>query len=370
MDKAVAEFDRVAVLNVGLPPYSMVVPYLREMDEARRYSNFGPLSRRLEERHAQRLGVDPERVVATSSGTGALVATISCLCPSRVVVPAWTFVATACAALASGVPTTVVDVDPTTWEMTLSGGGIYESRPNDLLLPVAPFGAAPATGPAPDGRSVVWDAAASLTNTCLKAPTGGAGVSAAFSLHATKLLGCGEGGLVVAESVALANDIRRYCNFGLDETRTPGGPGSNYKMSEISAAYGLAALDSWGDEAPRWQRALDNLAQVVGCALTKGTNWRAQWIAPYFNIQLPQQDKADDLISTLERSGIEARRWWPSTMDELVEGDLVRNTESRYPTAKHLCETVVGLPVRPDLQGEALESFLVRLSNGLSEVLD
>ena len=113
---------RIACLVPDLPAAEAILPYLREIDAARWYTNFGPLATRFEARAAALVGADPPpHCVATASGTLALECALRALdlpAASRVLVPAFTFPATALAVLSAGHVPVLADVDPGSWTLT------------------------------------------------------------------------------------------------------------------------------------------------------------------------------------------------------------------------------------------------------------
>ncbi len=119
------------------------------------------------------------------------------------------------------------------------------------VMPVAAFGrpidiAAWDRFRSSTGLPVVIDAAAGFD----KAVSGE--TPTVVSLHATKVLGTGEGGFVISRDSALIRDIRSRSNFGFAGTREACSLAANAKLSEYHAAVGLAALDEWADARNEW----------------------------------------------------------------------------------------------------------------------
>ncbi|GAB4392617.1 MAG: hypothetical protein Tsb0032_08960 [Kiloniellaceae bacterium] len=258
-----------------LPSAADVLPYLEEIDRNRWYTNFGPLVERFEARLAAQVGLPRDRVVTVANCTlGLVLALESCSLPAGglCALPSWTFVATAAAVRQAGLTPWFLDVDPRSWQLTPE---IVEAAlpqaPGSLaaVMPVAPFGAPLEAAPWAAfrdhrGLPVITDAAAGLASlTASHLP-------AVVSLHATKPLGIGEGGVVFCETGAQAEEIRRRSNFGFDRDHAALWAGGNAKLSEYAAAVGLAALDAWPDlreafrtQAERYRRALAPLAAEV-----------------------------------------------------------------------------------------------------------
>jgi dTDP-4-amino-4,6-dideoxygalactose transaminase len=307
---------KIPVMRPKLPAAESLLPYLQAIDSSRIYSNFGPLTRQLEERLAQHFGLEAGTVATVGNATLGLTLALMAqgakpgtLC----VMPAWTFVASAHAATMAGLVPFFVDVDPVSWALDPDRiGEAVASVPGEVgsVMPVAPYGS-PIDIAAWDAfrqRSalpVVIDAAAGFD-----ALVPGA-VPAVVSLHATKVFGIGEGGLVVSTDTALVQDIIYRSNFGFAGTREAAMPGGNAKLSEYHAAVGLAALDQWTEVRAEWMA----MAKAYRGALPESNALRFQdgfgesWIGTTCILQATEPF-ADRLEKFLADAGIETRRWW------------------------------------------------------------
>jgi dTDP-4-amino-4,6-dideoxygalactose transaminase len=234
-----------------LPDLEEIAEPLRAMLDSRWLTNHGPYVCRLEERLEEYLQV---HCVCVSSGTMALYLAASCLLGprARVLVPAYTFPATAQAFVMRGARVVLADVDEGSWCLdpdALRPGVLGEV---DCLVPVNVYGTPPCVEEldaraAASGCLVIYDSAHGLGSERRGRKVGGFGQAEAFSLHATKLVACGEGGLIATRDEELAREVRLRLNFGLDG-RVVRSPGTNGKMQELSAILGLWGMDrleSW-----------------------------------------------------------------------------------------------------------------------------
>jgi dTDP-4-amino-4,6-dideoxygalactose transaminase len=304
-----------------LPTAATITPYLQRIDKARIYSNYGPLWREfrdglrswLRERVASS-GLD---VVVTSSGTTAIELALRARTHEGggvCLMPAYTFIASAHAVTNAGLEPYLLDVNPDTMALTpdivTAALEVLPTRPAAVLV-VSAFGAPPdlqawEAFETEHGVPVVIDAAAAATS--LRTMTG---VPVCLSLHATKVLGIGEGGAVVTTDDSLADTLQAMTGFGFLGTRRESAiRGGNYRISEYSAAVGLAALD---EIAAKEQRLLALAAAYVGlladAPVTLQSGVGDDWVSSTFNVRL----SADSVAPTLDlmtRSGIEWRRWW------------------------------------------------------------
>lgn len=306
----------IKLLIPDMPRAASLAPYLARLDAARWYTNFGPLVRELE----NALGgyFSPEgRVVTVSSGTAGLELALLALGLSsgaRVLLPDFTFVATATAVMRNGLRPVVGDVDARSWLLTPDiARRAIAARPVDAVLPVATFGC-PQDADEWDrfseetGLPVVIDAAGAFGN-----QRAGRRTHTVFSLHATKALGAGEGGFVVSRDAALIERIRRLSNFGIDvATGIVDRPGTNAKLSEYHAAVALAALDTWPARADarrvKWRVFLEIMRET--CPALVAQERPAAGIYTIAPVLLPARALPEAVIDVLLRAGVQTRRWY------------------------------------------------------------
>ena len=310
----------IPVARPRLPRQAALAPYLEEIDQSRTYSNYGPLSRRFEARLAGHFGVTTERVVAVANGSlGLSAALMIATSPGTLcLMPAWTFVATAHAAMLAGLRPYFADVDAITGALTPEiATAALAAAPGTVgaVVPVLPFGQ-PIDLAAWDafadrtGVAVVIDAAAGFDAIRPdEAPIGR--VPVMVSLHATKALGIGEGGAVIAPDAAFAEDLRRRLNFGFFLARSATVPALNGKLSEYHAAVGLAALDQWPETRNAFQEVARGYRRALACrpGITVPEGFGERWVTSTCVVRLASFS-ADDLARDLGRRAIDTRQWW------------------------------------------------------------
>jgi dTDP-4-amino-4,6-dideoxygalactose transaminase len=306
----------IPIMRPKLPSAERLVPYLHKIDASRIYSNFGPLAGSFEERLAARFGLSDGTVTTVVNATLGLTLALTAqgarpgtLCA----IPAWTFVASAQAAIMAGLIPYFVDVDADTWAVDPERvADSITGAPAEVgaVMPVVPFGrpidvAAWDSFRSRTGLPVVIDAAAGFDAITPSA------VPAVVSLHATKVLGVGEGGFIMSTDAAIIHEIRVRSNFGFSGTREAFVPASNAKLSEYQAAVGLAALDEWSEVRSEWMA----LAQAYRAALSESNHLSLQdsfgesWIASTCVLNLSETAGART-ETALQDAGIETRRWW------------------------------------------------------------
>ena len=360
----------IKVFEAHLPRTAAIAPYLRAIDRARRYTNSGPLLADFEARLAERYGLSATGVAGVANATLGLTLALRASgvgTGGLAMMPAWTFAATAHAALAAGLNPWFVDVDPESWSLTPEAAGdalASAPGPVDAVIPVAPFGAPVDVAAwdrfrAKSDIPVVIDAAAGFDSL-----TPGH-VPAVVSLHATKVLGIGEGGFVATRDRALADAVRRLANFGFRGARTAGMPAFNAKLSEYAAAIGLAGLDAW----PRIRARFAALARRYAAALKPLAEVRPMpgfgtgaWVASTAVVALPGRD-SDAVGAALARRGIETRHWWGEGCH--AQPAFARCPRMPLPVTARLAHETLGLPFHPGLRQVDVARIAATLAGAL-----
>jgi dTDP-4-amino-4,6-dideoxygalactose transaminase len=352
-----------------LPSCDEILPYLRRIDSSRRYTNFGPLVCELECALANLAGgAAPSYAVAVSSGTAAIELAIAALglpVGAQVLLPAFTFPATAVAVLRAGHHVVLSDVDSADWVLTpaIARQAIRDRR-IDLFLPVSAFGF---PQPAADwdrlteetGIPVVIDGAGALGYQELGRTT-----HLAVSLHATKPLGIGEGGAILTRAAEFAERARRLSNFGFRAARVET-LGFNAKMSEYAAAVGLAQLNRW----PALRTLRERIWSDYRCALAdlNGVRWQRpdlRWAPSVAVVTTPAA--ADRVADRLAAVDIETRRWYlPPLYGHPALGQCARAGEEAMPVTEHLSRHALGLPFHTSLSSTAMARVMAGLRQAL-----
>ena len=361
--------EPVPVARPELPGAEALLPYLRRIDDARWYSNFGPLLTEFEARLASRFDAQTEVVTCANATQGLSLCLQALQLPpgSLCAMPAFTFVATAHAVIAAGLTPYFLDVDPDTW--MLQPQTVREAMANapgsiSAAILVAPFGLMPDLAPwlelrRETGLPVLLDAAAAFDD-ARQAP-----LPTVVSLHATKVLGIGEGGFLATEDDALARRVRQLTTYGFRGSRESQIVATNAKLSEYAGAIGLAALDAWPHNRLRWLRAGQSLraATVNLPQVAFQPGWGLNWATSVCCVKLPD-GSAEAVEQKLNARGVETRRWWglgcqtnPAFAD-CPRGDLQRTDQ--------LGRSIIGLPFSIDLDNEQIGRIAAALAQSIA----
>ena len=346
-----------------LPPAESILPYLRRLDASRIYSNFGPLVREFEARFAQSCSVKDLRLVTAANGTLAIQAALMARCKgvsqsrNLCLLPAFTFAATVTAVISAGLVPMFVDVDAATCVIDLDRLQDKEIlRRTAAVLTVASFGHLPDlvqcnAFEARTGIPVIVDAAGCSDALLSGAVTSLEGATVALSFHATKAFGIGEGGAVATSDASLAHDIRTITNFGFDADRVARLPGINAKMSEYTAAVGLALLDQWPEFRVRYSSVLASYRKHFAAIQNTGRFWlEPNWITTYPHVIVRSETERDRLMQALKDAQIDSRRWWMDGCHNTpAYGNVARLP---LPNTERWVANLVGLPLSVDLDDE------------------
>jgi dTDP-4-amino-4,6-dideoxygalactose transaminase len=183
-----------------------------------------------------------------------------------------------------------------------------------------------------------------------------------ISLHATKILGAGEGAVVLSRNPDLIAEITRRLNFGFYRVRTASVPGFNGKMSEYSAAVGLASLDAWPETRSQWTRLLARYESALDQKNVPRRRPANAGLSSTLVYRFPAD--ARQLSSQLTRSGIGSLRWYADGCH--AEPGFRPHTSTHLPVTAELAASCLGLPFFLDLSEREIEEVGDELSRALS----
>lgn len=312
-----------------LPALQDVAGYFAASEGAAWFSNDGPCATLLTERiEKEVLGT---RATLTSSGTSALAVALHATtlqqgAPRRrlVAIPSFTFAAVASVVLWAGLEPVFVDVERDGWHMSpdhlaetmrIAGPQRFAAVISGTTFGIPPYRSITRAWEevcARYGVPLIVDSAAGFGSEAEDgAPLGSQGTVETFSFHATKPFAIGEGGLVSTTDSALGERLRALVNFGFDTNRVVSGPiGTNAKMSEIQAAFGLSALDHFPENLAARRSAAhsarDELAK--GGWSTQANNAKASW--QFIPALAPDPEERARATERCQREGIEVRHYF------------------------------------------------------------
>jgi dTDP-4-amino-4,6-dideoxygalactose transaminase len=277
-----------------------------------------------EQRIADHLGVK-HCICVCNATIGLEITTRAAGLAGEVIVPSYTFVASAHALQWQGITPVFGDIDPRT----------HNLDPRQILRHLTPrttgilathlWGRPCEVEALSDlafqhGLKLIFDAAHAFGCSHRGRRVGGFGLAEVFSFHATKFLNSFEGGAITTNDDDLARRIRLMTNFGFSGYDHVTHVGTNGKMSEICAAMGIANLECIDDLIETNCRNYQLYQQLLGGV--RGLNLIAYDEAEENNFQYIvlevdatlRRTSRDELVAMLHRNGILARKYfWPGT---------------------------------------------------------
>jgi len=358
-----------------LPSLAALAPDLEAMWAARRLSNDGPFCGALGEAIAARLGVPS--AVMTASGTAGLMAVLRALgVRGEVVVPAFTFSATAQAVVWAGGRPVFADVDPDTGALTAATCEARIGPRTEAIVAVHLFGRPCPPEPLEAlarrrGLALVFDAAHAFGSRYADGrPVGVAGDAEVFSFHATKLLAAGEGGAVATRWPDIAERCDQVIRFGHRDDGQIACLGFNGKLQEwnaLLALRGLPHVEAWtARRAELVERYRSGLTGLPGLATHPrvpdgGTNHQ------YFAVRVDPDRlgrTAGQLAAALQADGIDARRYFTPALHQ--HPAFAASGAPRLPAAEALADSVICLPLYSHLPGEWVDRVCAALERAVA----
>lgn len=345
------------LLHVGRPNMGdrdAFMQYAADIFDRRWLSNNGPLVQEFEAEVAQHLGV--RHCVAMCNGTIALEIAIRALgLEGEVIVPSYTFVATAHALQWQSITPVFADVDPATHTLSPAAVRRMITPRTSGIIGVHLWGRGAPVEELQDiadehGLKLMFDAAHAFSCSYKGRMIGSFGACEVLSFHATKFFNTFEGGAVVTNDDALAEAMRLMRNFGFADLDKVIHPGTNGKMIEIAAAMGLVNLRSLDAVVAANKRNYlayhDALRGIEGLRLLEYDQAERN---NYQYVVLEVDDgcaaSRDTLVEALRAENVMARRYfWPGCHNMEPYRSLFPHAGLVLPATDAVARSVIVLP--------------------------
>jgi dTDP-4-amino-4,6-dideoxygalactose transaminase len=312
------------LVRPSVPDAAAVAEDVRRILESRKLTN-GPFVAELERRAAQYLRV--EHCVAVASCTAGLMLVLGAAPPGEVVLPSFTFSATAHAVAWNGHRPVFADILPGTFTLSPQAARDAVGPETRAILATHLYGTpcdvqALSEAAKASGVRLFFDAAHAFGSWTRGVPVGRFGDAEVFSLTPTKLLVAGEGGIVATNDQDLAERCRigrEYANPGDYDTRFVG---LNARMSEFHAALALRSLetldrriDRRGRLAALYREALGDLPGISFPEVSEGDRTTFKDFIILVEPE-PFGMDADVLGRALGHEGVDTRRYYAPPVHE------------------------------------------------------
>lgn len=335
----------------------------------------GPQVQALEDELAAYL--DLEHAVALNSGTDALALALRA-CDvgpgDEVIVPAYTFIATATAVVLAGARPVFVDCAPGSFNLDPAAVARAVTPRTRAILPVHLFGEPAPLDPLVQlcgerGLRLVEDAAQAFGATYRGEPVGAVGHAGAFSFYPSKNLGgYGDGGALVTDDDELAETVRSLRDHGREDAGLHVRLGTNSRLDELQAAVlrvKLPYVDEWNESRRFRADAYREFLAGTRCELSAASP-EGEHVYHQFVVAHPERER---IRQALEAEGIATAVYYAVPCHlQPVFADL--GEPPSLPVAERWAERALALPIYPELPMPALEEIcrVIRRAEGLRVV--
>ncbi len=360
--------------------------YLAECIDSGWISSEGPFISRFEHAFASRIG--RAHGVAVCNGTAALEAGLHALgvgAGDEVVMPSFTIISCALAAVRLGAQPVLVDIDPENWCMDAARVAERMTSRTAVIMPVHIFGHAVDMDPLlrlreSHGCKILEDAAQVHGAEYFSRHLGGRwvkcgalGDAAATSFYANKIVTTGEGGMVLADDPAVAERARSYRNLCFRPERRfyHTEMGFNFRMTNLQAAVGLAQVERF-DEFLRIKTRLadlyrQRLSRIAGIRFMPVRPW-ARSVYWVYAVELDAQLGLDaaTVIERLRQRDVSARPFFLGLHEQPVLRERGLFSGESYPHTESASRLGFYLPSSLTLDEAKIERIAAALEDSLS----
>jgi dTDP-4-amino-4,6-dideoxygalactose transaminase len=375
-------FDEL--LHVGRPNLGdrqRLLDRVNDLLDRRWLTNDGPYVQEFERRLVDLLGV--RHCVAMCNGTVALeVAIRAAALSGEVIVPAFTFIATAHALQWLGITPVFCDVEPTTHSLDPRRVEALITPRTTGILGVHLWGepcqieALSAIARTHHLR-LLFDAAHAFSCSYGGRMLGNFGDAEVLSFHATKFFNTFEGGAVLTNDDELATRLRLMRNFGFIGYDDVASIGTNGKMSEISAAMGLTDLESLDDfvavnyrNFKDYQRLLADVPGVRLLPVDQSERRNYQYVVLEIDESITHVSR-DQILAILWAENVRARRYfYPGCHRMEPYRSSLPDPGCRLPQTERLVRRVLVLPTGTAVDLEAISTICAILRLVISRGLE
>ena len=330
----------------------------------------GPEVRAFEAAFAEYVGA--RACIAVNSGTAALQLALMAAgigAGDEVIVPSFTFFATAEAVSVLGATPVFVDVDPVSYTVTAAAIARAITPRTRAVVPVHLYGQTVDLDPILElarkhNLHVIEDAAQAHGAEYRGKRVGGLGSAGCFSFYPSKNLGAyGEAGAVVTNDEELAARLRLLRDHGSTSKYAHAIVGYNFRMEEIQAAVlnvKLRHLNDWNDarraRAARYNSALGGSNVVLPREM--------DYARHVYHVYAVQSDNRDELQKRLTTAGVQSGVHYPIPIHLQPAYASLDYKRGDLPVTEALAERVLSLPLFPELSNEQIDRVAEAVTAG------
>ncbi len=336
----------------------------------------GPEVEALERELAERLEVG--HAIGVSSGTDALIATLMALGigpGAEVIVPTFSFFATAGSVDRVGATPVFVDIDPVTFNLDPAAVARAISPRTRAIIPVHLYGLSADMDPILElartaSIPVIEDAAQAIGARYHGRLTGGLGTAGCLSFFPSKNLGgLGDGGLVTTNDASLAHEVRLLRNHGAEPKYVHTRIGGNFRLDAIQAAVlrvKVPHLQAWSDARRRNADRYRTIMAEHGLDSAIELPVEPPGYTHVYNQFVIRAPKRDALRTHLTSRRIGTEIYYPIPLHRQACFATLGRTSDTFAVAERAAERVLALPI----YGELTLAQQQRVVTSLAEFYD
>lgn len=333
----------------------------------------GPMVTRFEKKFAEFAGV--KHAIAVNTGTAALHSAIIAAGVKQgdeVILPSFTFVATAEAVVMAGGKPVFTDINPATYNISLAEIKKNITKKTKAIIPVDLYGLSAEIKPISEiatkhGLAVVEDAAQAHGATYEGKPAGVFADAACWSLYASKNMTAGEGGVVTTDDDEIAETVRLIRTHGEKAKYASLMLGTNYRMSEVQAAIGSVQLEKLPafvakrrENARRLTKILVKTERVKLPEEPKGH--QHSWYLYTVRLKNATENERNKLVEDLRKKDIGAEVYYINPV-HLMPYYRESFGGRRLPETEKAANQVFSLPIHPSVTEEQIDYIGKTLMN-------
>lgn len=334
----------------------------------------GPNVAAFEREVASYLGVG--FAVGVASGTDALLLTLRAygIGPEdEVIVPAYTFFATAEAVSQCGATPVFVDIDPQTYCIDVSQVEARITPRTKAIIPVHLYGhpaemAAIVEIAKRRGLKVIEDNAQAMGAEYRGRKTGSLGDAGCLSFFPSKNLGgYGDGGMVVTDDPELADTVRKLRTHGWRTKYHPEMIGFNSRLDELQAAIlrvKLKHLDTWNEQ----RRMIAARYRVLLADIGVGLPWEAAYAEHVYHLFVIRVRERKAVQDHLKSSGIASGVYYPVPLHLVEPYRHLELGPGSFPEAERAAQETLAIPLYPEMADDQIEAVAAGVKEALAAV--
>lgn len=372
--------SEIPFIRPSFPAPEELAHEFQDIVDANWYTNFGPKESAFARALADYLG--PNLHAATfANGTLALIAALrTAVGPGdrrrHVLMPSFTFIAVAQAALWAGYRPWFIDIDASTWQPSLEAAraALENSRDDIAAIQLANvFGVGNPDIADWEGLAAEWevpliiDSAAGFGSMYSgDERVGGRGSCEIFSFHATKPFAIGEGGSLVSRDYDVIEKAHDFVNFGFAKSRECVQLGLNGKLQEVNAAIGLRQLVGFDERLASRRNAFDQYrTELEGVGLRFQPNAETSSLC-FASACCSTPDQKSSVMNSLCTSAVQARDYYNPPQHShpyfLENIDLTRSSD--LSVTSDVCSRIISLPVHDHMRVDDVGRVISAVRDG------